>query len=62
MEQTLESKQERIRLARESYKKSEKCKNNILTVPSSDEENGGQQRKRKRSKKEKLASPKTPNV
>jgi hypothetical protein len=38
MEQTLESKEERInRLARESYKKSEKCNNNILTVPSSDE-------------------------
>jgi hypothetical protein len=38
MEQTLESKEERInRLARESYKKSEKCKKNILTVPSSDE-------------------------
>lgn len=65
MEQILESKREKKnRLARERYKKSGKCKNNIYTIPSSssDEENGGQQRKTTTSKKRKLSSPKTPNV
>lgn len=46
MEQIVESKRGRKnRLARERYKKSEKCKNNIYTFPSSDEENGVQQKK-----------------